>query len=87
MTVLTTILSASIPAVALIIVQIIVSMKQQRVQDIRFEMTIKEIKEDIKRLEDAQNKHNQLIERVTRLEASDDIKMELHKAFEAFREK
>ena len=47
MTVLTTILSASIPAVALIIVQIIVSMKQQRVQDIRFEMTIKEIKEDI----------------------------------------
>ena len=73
MTVLTTILSASIPAVALIIVQIIVSMKQQRVQDIRFEMTIKEIKDDIARLEAKQDKHNNLIERVVRLEQNDEI--------------
>ena len=65
---LTSILSASIPAVALIIVQLIVSMKQQRVQDIRFEMTIKEIKDDIKRLEAKQDKHNQMIERMANVE-------------------
>lgn len=63
-----TILSASIPAVALIIVQIIISMKQQRVQDVRFELTIKEIKDDIKRLEAKQDKHNALIERMTNVE-------------------
>lgn len=63
-----TILSASIPAVALIIVQLIISMKQQRVQDVRFELTIKEIKDDIKRLEAKQDKHNSLIERMTNVE-------------------
>lgn len=83
MTVLTTILSASIPAIALIIVQIIVSMKQQRVQDIRFEMTIKEIRDDIKRLEAKQDKHNNLIERVVRLEQNDEIA----KAIESLKEK
>lgn len=67
-----TILQASIPAVALIIVQVIISMKQQRVQDVRFEMTIKEIKDDIKRLEAKQDKHNALIERVTKLEMKDE---------------
>ena len=67
-----TILQASIPAVALIIVQVIISMKQQRVQDVRFEMTIKEIKDDIKRLEEKQDKHNALIERVTKLEMKDE---------------
>ena len=71
MTILTTILSASIPAISLIIVQIIVSMKQQRVQDVRFEMTIKEIKGDISRLEAKQDKHNQLIERIVVLEQND----------------
>lgn len=71
MTILTTILSASIPAVALIIVQIIVSMKQQRVQDVRFEMAISEIKQDLARLESKQNKHNDLIERVVKLEMND----------------
>lgn len=71
MTILTTILSASIPAISLIIVQIIVSMKQQRVQDVRFEMTIKEIKDDISRLESKQDKHNQLIERIVVLEQND----------------
>ena len=63
-----TILSASIPAVALIIVQLIISMKQQRVQDVRFELTIKEIKDDIKRLETKQDKHNALIERMINVE-------------------
>lgn len=62
------VLTASIPALSLIIVQVIISMKQQRVQDVRFELTIKEIKEDIKRLEAKQDKHNQLIERMTNVE-------------------
>lgn len=60
-----------IPAVALIIVQIIISAKQQRVQDVRFEMTISEIREDLQRLESAQKKHNNLIERVVVLEQND----------------
>lgn len=46
-------------------------MKQQRVQDVRFEMTIKEIKEDISRLETKQDRHNDLIERVVILEQND----------------
>ena len=60
-----------IPAVALIIVQIIISAKQQRVQDVRFEMTIKEIRDDIQRLEKKQDAHNNLLERVVMLEAND----------------
>lgn len=60
-----------IPAVALIIVQLIVSYKQNRVNDIRHEMTIDEIKRDIARLEQKQDKHNQLIERMVRIEESD----------------
>lgn len=62
---LTVIVSASIPAVALIIVQVIISMKQQRVQDVRFDMTIKEIKEELTRLEKKQDRHNDLIMRMT----------------------
>lgn len=65
---LTTILAASIPAVGLIVVQIIISMKQQRVQDVRFEMTIKEIKDDISRLEKKQDAHNNLLERMVNVE-------------------
>ena len=68
---ITTILSASIPAIGLIIVQIIISMKQQRVQDVRFDMTIREIKEEVARLEHKQDKHNELIERVVVLEQND----------------
>lgn len=60
-----------IPAVALIIVQIIISAKQQRVQDVRFDMTIKEIREDLQRLEKKQDRHNELIERVVVLEQND----------------
>lgn len=62
------IITASIPALALIIVQLIISAKQQRVQDVKFDMTIKEIKEDIARLERKQDKHNLLIERMTNVE-------------------
>ena len=60
-----------IPAAALIIVQIIISVKQQKVNDVRMGMTIDEIKADIKRLENKQDKHNQLIERMVKVEASD----------------
>ena len=63
-----TIVTASIPAVALIIVQLIVSSKQQRVQDLRTDMMIKEVKLDIERLEKKQEQHNNLIERIVRLE-------------------
>ena len=68
MTIFTTILAASATPIAMIVVQIIVSMKQQRVQDVRFELTIKEIKDDIARLEKKQDKHNELIERMVKVE-------------------
>ena len=68
----TTILSVSIPAVSLIVVQIIISMTQDNANKVRHDMTIKEIKEDIARLESKQDKHNALIERVTKLEMKDD---------------
>lgn len=81
---LTVILSASIPAVSLIIVQIIVSMKQQRVQDVRFEMTVSEIKQDLLRLESKQDKFNNLIERVVILEQNDKAQW---KYIDAFKDK
>lgn len=81
---MTTILAASIPAVGLIIVQIIISMKQQRVQDVRFEMTIKEIKDDIARLEKKQDRHNELVERVVILEQNDKAQW---RYIDAFKEK
>ena len=68
---MTVILSASIPAVSLIIVQVIISMKQQRVQDVRFEMTISEIKSELERIEKKQEAHNNLIERIVILEQND----------------
>lgn len=63
-----TILTASIPAIALIVVQLIISSKQQRIQDLKTEMMIKEVKMDIERLEKKQEQHNNLIERIVRLE-------------------
>ena len=65
---LSTILTASIPAAGLIIVQLIISSKQQRVQDLQTEMMIKEIKLDIEKLQKKQEQHNNLIERIVRLE-------------------
>ena len=47
---LSTLVTATIPAAALIIVQLIISSKQQRVQDLKTEMMIKEVKMDIERL-------------------------------------
>ena len=60
-----------IPAVALIIVQLIISFKQDEVNTVRQNMAIETIKEDIKRLEEKQDKHNQLIERMVKVEESD----------------
>lgn len=65
------IIPAIIPALALIIVQIIISVKQQRITDVKYEMTIDEIRKDIRRLEEKQDKHNQLIERMVKMEDSD----------------
>lgn len=60
-----------IPATALIIVQLIISFKQDKVNTIRQTMVTEAIKADIKRLEEKQDKHNQLIERMVKVEASD----------------
>lgn len=61
-----------IPAVALIIVQLIVSFKQQRINDVKYDMMINSIKKDINRLEAKQDKHNELIERMTKVEDSEE---------------
>ena len=60
-----------IPATALIIVQLIISFKQDRVNTVRQDMVTDAIKADIKRLEEKQDKHNQLIERMVKVESSD----------------
>lgn len=60
-----------IPAAALIIVQIIISFSNNNANKVRHDMTVKEIKEDIARLEKKQDKHNQLIERMIKIEESD----------------
>ena len=60
-----------IPAVALIVVQLIISFKQDKVNTVRQDMVTETIKADIKRLEEKQDKHNQLIERMVKVEASD----------------
>lgn len=61
-----------IPAAALIIVQLIVSYRQDKINNIKYDMTINAIKDDLKRLEGKQDKHNQLIERMVKIESSDD---------------
>lgn len=65
---LRTVMPPLITAIGLIAVQYIVSSKQQRVQDIKNEYVIKEIKDDIRRLESKQDKHNSLIERMAVVE-------------------
>lgn len=60
-----------IPAAALIIVQLIISYRQQSINDVKTDMLIGEIKKDIARLEQAQVKHNNLIERVVILEENE----------------
>ncbi|MCU7380533.1 hypothetical protein OBO34_19665 [Clostridiales Family XIII bacterium ASD5510] len=63
-----TIITSLITAGALILVQIIISRKQQRIQDVKNEYVIKEVQDDIKRLENKQDKHNSLIERMVVVE-------------------
>lgn len=65
------ILQYIIPAAALIIVQLIVSYRQDKTNNIKYDMMIKQVQDDIKRLEQKQDKHNQLIERMVRMEDSD----------------
>lgn len=60
-----------IPAAAMIIVQLIISFKQDEVNTVRQDMVTEAIKADIKRLEEKQDKHNQLIERMVKVESSD----------------
>ena len=62
------IIVAAITAVGLIAVQLIVSSKQQRVQDIKVDAALSEVRKDIQRLEEKQDKHNNLIERTAVLE-------------------
>ena len=61
-----------IPAAALIIVQLIVSYRQDKINNIKYDMMIDSIREELKRLEAKQDKHNQLIERMVRVEDSDE---------------
>lgn len=67
-----TILGYIIPAAGLIIVQLIISFKQEKVNFLRYDMMIQDLKKDISRLEQKQDKHNQLIERVTKLEMNEE---------------
>lgn len=70
------IIVALITGASLIAVQIIISTKQQRVTDLKQEYVIEEIKRDIRRLEEKQNKHNNVIERMAIVER--DMKTAFH---------
>lgn len=61
-------MTAAITAAGLIIVQLIVSSRQQRTQDIKVNAALSEVRKDIQRLEEKQDKHNNLIERTAVLE-------------------
>ena len=65
---MTEIFTAAITAAGLIVVQLIVSSRQQRVQDIKVDAALSEVRKDIQRLEEKQDKHNNLIERTAVLE-------------------
>lgn len=65
---MTEIMTAAITAGGLIVVQLIVSSKQQRAQDIKVDAALAEVRKDIQRLEEKQDKHNNLIERTAVLE-------------------
>ena len=65
---MTEIMTAAITAAGLIIVQLIVSSRQQRAQDIKVDAALCEVRKDIRRLEEKQDKHNNLIERTAVLE-------------------
>ena len=65
---MTEIMTAAITAAGLIVVQLIVSSKQQRAQEIKVDAALAEVRKDIQRLEEKQDKHNNLIERTAVLE-------------------
>ncbi len=65
---MTEIFTAAITAAGLIVVQLIVSSRQQRVQDIKVDAALSEVRKDIQRLEEKQDKHNNLVERTAVLE-------------------
>ena len=65
---MTEIFTAALTAAGLIVVQLIVSSRQQRVQDIKVDAALSEVRKDIQRLEEKQDKHNNLIERTAVLE-------------------
>lgn len=62
------VITAAITAAGLIMVQLIVSSRQQRVQDIKVDAALAEVRKDLQRLEEKQDKHNNLIERTAVLE-------------------
>ena len=57
-------ISAAFPAVASIVVQLIITSKQTKVSEVKLDYTIQSIEDHIKRLEAKQDKHNNLIERM-----------------------
>ncbi len=65
---MTEIMTAAITAAGLIVVQLIVSSRQQRAQDVKVDAALAEVRKDIQRLEEKQDKHNNLIERTAVLE-------------------
>lgn len=80
-----------IPAAALIIVQLIVSYRQDKINNIKYDMMIQAIKDDLARLEHKQDKHNQLIERMVKIEQNDEAQWkwidQFKKVFEHFNAK
>lgn len=64
----TNIATALITAGAMIIVQIVISLKQQRTHDVKVDFILDEVKKDLSRLEEKQDKHNKLIERMAVVE-------------------
>ena len=77
---MTEIMTAAITATGLIIVQLIVSSRQQRAQDIKVDAALSEVRKDIQRLEEKQDKHNNLIERTAVLER--DVKTVFKRVYE-----
>lgn len=79
-------LSSCVPALATIIVVIIQSNKTEKLTDAKNKWMLEDVKKDITRLETAQNKHNNLIERTYKLERDlatafvkiDDLRDEVH---------
>ena len=65
---MTEIMTAAITAAGLIVVQLIVSSRQQRAQDVKVDAALAEVRKDIQRLEEKQDKHNNLIERTAVLD-------------------